>query len=397
MTNHESNMSVTVARWLFQERRLAYAITNAALQIEQIGGVVGLFDFAGQAGVGVSIYDLVPELIGSEQAMADLLTGTLPRFELTWLNRGDRDGRTIYLNLLSLPHYDAGHQITGVLYIMEDSTLAGVLSQRLVQQRNELRLLRDQLLHQNQDLASINAELKRLDEMKSMFVSIAAHELRSPLASIAGYVEMLLDEVFGAISDKQTEVLHVVESGVQRLMSISSNLLDATRLEAGRVELSLVSTDLSSLVNRVMTEMKPQLEAKKQQFTLDVAPDLPPVLCDRTRATQIIGNLLSNAIKYSGRGSRITIGLAPAAESGFVQITVSDNGVGIAESDQGRIFNRFFRGENAHLTGETGAGLGLHITRGLVELHSGRIWLQSQLGQGSTFFVTLPIADDDPL
>lgn len=397
MTNHESNMSVTVARWLFQERRLAYAITNTALIVEQIGGAAGLFDFAGQASIGASIYDLAPELIGSEQALAGILAGTLPRFELSWLNRGTEDGRMCYLNLLCLPHFGADQQITGVLNIMEDSTQIGVLSQRLVQQRNELRLLRDQLLHQNQDLASINAELKRLDEMKSIFVSIAAHELRSPLASIAGYVEMLLDGMFGAISDKQTEVLHVVESGVQRLMSISSNLLDATRLEAGRVELSLVSTDLSSLVHRVVTEMKPQLEAKEQQFIFDVAPDLPPVLCDRTRATQIIGNLLSNAIKYSGRCSRIAISLAPAAESGFVLITVSDNGVGIAESDQGRIFNRFFRGGNAHLTGETGSGLGLHITRSLVELHSGRIWLRSQPGQGSTFFVTLPIADDDPL
>ncbi|MFZ1241612.1 MAG: ATP-binding protein, partial [Anaerolineae bacterium] len=107
-------------------------------------------------------------------------------------------------------------------------------------------------------------------------------------------------------------------------------------------------------------------------------------------------NLLGNAVKYTGHHGRITVSLTLAAESGFVQMAVSDNGVGIPESDQGRIFNRFFRGENAHLTGETGAGLGLHITRGLVELHSGHIWLQSQLGQGSTFFVTFPIADEEP-
>ena len=396
MTNNDLNMTVTVARLLFQERRLAYAITNIALQVQQVGGAAALFECADKSGVGVSIYDLVPELIGSEGEMAAIVAGKLPRFELSWLNRGADADHTTYLNLINLPHHDAEQRITGVVHLMEDSTLKGELGQRVVQQRNELRLLRDQLLHQNQSLASVNAELKRLDEMKSMFVSIAAHELRSPLASITGYVEMLLDGMFGVVPGKQTEILHIVESGVQRLLSISSNLLDATRLEAGRVELVLVPAHLSRLVRAVATEMMPQMEAREQQFTLDVAPDLPPVLCDRTRATQIIGNLLSNAVKYTGHHGRITVSLTLAAESGFVQMAVSDNGVGIPESDQGRIFNRFFRGENAHLTGETGAGLGLHITRGLVELHSGHIWLQSQLGQGSTFFVTFPIADEEP-
>ena len=234
-----------------------------------------------------------------------------------------------------------------------------------------------------------------MDKMKSMFVSIAAHEQRSPLTSINGYLEMLPDGMFGAPSQAQEEALHIIESSVKHLISITSNLLNATRLEAGRVELILVPFALPLLVHKVVTEMMPQLEAKEQVIEMTVAPDLPPVLCDRMRAIQIIGNLLDNACKYTARRGRISINLALAAEPGFVLLAISDTGVGISASDQSRLFNRFFRAESAYLTSEAGTGLGLHIARALIELHGGRIWLESDVGRGTTFFVTFLIADED--
>jgi len=234
-----------------------------------------------------------------------------------------------------------------------------------------------------------------MDEMKSVFVSIAAHELRSPLTSISGYLEMLLDGTFGAIPHNQTDALRIIESSAQRLISITSNLLDATRLEAGRVELVLVPAELLPLVEVVVAEMMPQLEAKEQQFAVAATPNLPPILCDRMRVIQIIANLLNNACKYTPHHGCIYIKLTLADEPGFVLLAVSDSGVGIAANDRPRLFNRFFRGENAHLTSEVGTGLGLHITRGLVELHGGRIWLESEVGRGTTFFVTFPIADEE--
>jgi len=255
-----------------------------------------------------------------------------------WLNR-DGEEKTLYLNLINLPHRDADGQINGLVHLLEDNTSVGETGQHLVQQRNELRLLRDQLLRQNQHLASFNAELKRMDEMKSMFVSIAAHELRSPLTSINGYLEMLLEGMFGAVSPAQEEALHIIESSVKHLISITSNLLDATRLEAGRVELILVPFALPLLVQKVVTEMMPQLEAKEQIIEMTIAPDLPPVLCDRMRALQIIGNLLDNACKYTARGGHISINLALAAEPGFVLLAISDTGVGISASDQLSLFS----------------------------------------------------------
>ncbi|WP_423226576.1 ATP-binding protein [Candidatus Amarolinea aalborgensis] len=392
MINNE--LDISIAHLLFQERRLAYAMSDAALRVVRLGGELSLFGCADKDCVGLSVYDLVPELIGSEQEMDNILAGRQPRFELSWLNR-DGEERTLYLNLINLPHRDAAGQINGLVHLLEDNTSVGETGQHLVQQRNELRLLRDQLLRQNQHLASFNAELKRMDEMKSMFVSIAAHELRSPLTSINGYLEMLLEGMFGALSQAQEEALHIIESSVKHLISITSNLLDATRLEAGRVELILVPSALPLLVQKVVTEMMPQLEAKEQVIEMTIAPDLPPVLCDRMRTLQIIGNLLDNACKYTARGGHISINLALAAEPGFALLAVSDTGVGISANDQLRLFNRFFRAESAYLTSEAGTGLGLHIARGLIELHGGRIWLESAVGRGTTFFVTFLIADED--
>jgi signal transduction histidine kinase len=155
----------------------------------------------------------------------------------------------------------------------------------------------------------------------------------------------------------------------------------------------LQPTDLLALVEAVAAEFRPQLEAKAQHLTLRAPPGLPPALCDETRAAQIISNLLSNASKYTPQGGLITVSMAPAEEKGFLQISVADNGVGIPAEDQPKLFDRFIRARNAILTGSSGAGLGLYITRSLVELHGGRIWFVSEPGKGSTFHVTFPIAD----
>ena len=268
-----------------------------------------------------------------------------------------------------------------------------MVTRQLAQNRNELRLLRDQLARQNLELTAANAELRRLDEMKSAFVSVAAHELRTPLAPIKGYIEVLLDKDVGPINDEQREYLKIVQGSVDRLLKTTNNLLDVTRIEAGRVELVLQPTDLAALVETVAAEFISQLEARAQRLTLHAPPDLPPALCDETRTAQIIGNLLSNASKYTPQGGLITVSLGLAEEEGFLQLSVIDNGVGIPAEDQPKLFDRFFRAKSALLTGIGGAGLGLHITRSLVELHGGRIWFESAPDKGSTFHVTFPIAE----
>jgi signal transduction histidine kinase len=147
------------------------------------------------------------------------------------------------------------------------------------------------------------------------------------------------------------------------------------------------------LVKAIAVEYGRQLEGRAQQFTLLIPSDLPPALCDEARAAQIIGNLLSNASKYTSQGGQIVVTVRPAEEDGFIKVSVADTGVGIPVEDQPKLFTRFFRAQSAVLTRASGAGLGLYIVRSLIELHGGRIWFESELGKGSTFYVTFPIAD----
>jgi signal transduction histidine kinase len=295
--------------------------------------------------------------------------------------------------MVALPHRDQTGQIAGILHVIQDVTEMGMVDRQLAQSRNELRLLQDQLTRQNAELAAANVELRRLDELKSAFVSVAAHELRTPLAPIRGYVEVLLDEDVGRLNDDQRAYLETVERSARRLLTLTGNLLDVTRIEAGRVELVLQPTDLSALVKAVAVEYGRQFEGRAQQFTLLLPSDLPPALCDEARAAQIIGNLLSNASKYTPQGGQIVVTVRPAEEDGFIEVSVADNGVGIPVEDQPKLFDRFFRAKSAVLTRASGAGLGLYIVRSLIELHGGRIWFESELGKGSTFYVTFPIAD----
>ena len=386
-------MNSTITQSILQDREIAYAITDRDLTVVEVGGAAGIIGDDQSACLGRSLPDLVPELIGGEELLASILSGKLPRFELAWVNRETAEGHTTYLNIVDLPYHDHSGQIAGILHLVQDVTEMGMVDQQLAQHRNELRLLRDQMARQNLELAAANAELRRLDEIKSTFVSVAAHELRTPLSPIRGYVEVLLEEELGPLNDGQHEYLEIVRRSVDRLLNTTNNLLDVTRIEAGRVELVLQPTDLPALVETVAAECAPQLEARAQRLTLRISPGLPPALCDKTRATQVIGNLLSNASKYTPRDGLISIGLALAEEEGFLQVSVADNGVGIPVEDQPELFARFFRARNAALSSASGTGLGLYIARSLVELHGGRIWFESEPGEGSTFYVTFPIAD----
>ncbi|UCC62799.1 MAG: HAMP domain-containing histidine kinase [Anaerolineae bacterium] len=205
--------------------------------------------------------------------------------------------------------------------------------------------------------------------------------------------EMLLDEDAGPLTDRQREFLEVVGKSGQHLLEVTDNLLDLTRIEAGRLELILQPQDLRALVEAAAAEFEPQLAAKGQRLTLRAPPSLPPALCDETRTAQIVGNLLSNAVKYTPDGGQIAIHATPDDKEGFLRVSVSDNGVGISPEDQPKLFSRFFRARSASRTRASGAGLGLHIARSLAELHGGRIWFESELDRGSTFYVTFPAAD----
>lgn len=387
-------MHPSIDQAILQDRKIACAVTDRDLIVIEVNGTPSILQNWGQDWLGRPLAELVPELMGSEQALADILDGSLPRLEIPWVNREPQPGGGItYLTLVDLPHRDAAGQIRGLVHIMQDVTDISCLEQQLMQQRNELRLLQDELMRQNIQLAAANTELHRLDDVKSAFVSVAAHELRTPLTSIIGYLELLLDGDAGALNPKQAEYLGIVDASSTRLLNITNDLLDVTRIEAGRLELVLKTTDLIALTRRVTIEQSPQLEAKAQRLILRPPSYLPRALCDPLRVTQVLSNLISNASKYSPAGSLITVSLALADEAGYLQVTVADQGVGIPADDAPKIFEPFFRASTAALANVSGAGLGLPIARALVELHGGRIWFESAPGEGATFHFTLPLVE----
>ncbi len=236
-----------------------------------------------------------------------------------------------------------------------------------------------------------------VDRLKSEFVATVSHELRTPMTSIRGYVDILLMGAAGAVNENQEHFLKIVKNNTERLNILVDDLLDISRIEAGRITLSPQPLDLRDIAEEVLADIlhRSQDEGKPMEFSLDAADDLPHVSGDAERVRQVLGNLVNNAYHYTPEEGEITVHLH-ATNGSEVQVDVEDSGVGIPEEDQERIFDRFYRGEDPLVLATPGTGLGLAIVSQLVEMHKGRIWLESEgAGKGSTFSFTLPIDNTD--
>jgi signal transduction histidine kinase len=235
-----------------------------------------------------------------------------------------------------------------------------------------------------------------VDRLKSEFVATVSHELRTPMTAIKGYVDILAMGAAGALAENQLHFLDIVRSNIDRLNILVSDLLDISRIEAGRVTLNPQSVNLREIAEDVIAEAlrRSQSEDKPMALSLDAPTKLMPVMGDGDRLRQIMSNLVDNAFSYTPSNGTIRVSIHQ--QNGEVQVDVQDNGVGIALEDQARIFDRFFRGEHPLVLATPGTGLGLPIVRQLVEMHRGRIWMTSTgvPGEGSTFSFTLPIINN---
>ncbi len=231
------------------------------------------------------------------------------------------------------------------------------------------------------------SERARLERAKSDFVAMASHELRSPLTSIKGFVE-LLHHSADNMTDRQREFVDIILRSTDRLAELVGDLLDVARIEADRVDIDRRPIDVGEAVRDVVELMGPRLAAKHQQLGVYIAPTLPLAHADPTRVRQIVANLLTNAHLYTPPEGRIHIGVE--GERAWVQIVVADSGVGLTEEERQRVFERFYRAAGAREA--AGTGLGLSIVRSLVEMHDGEIDVASLPGRGSTFRVRLPAA-----
>jgi signal transduction histidine kinase len=236
-------------------------------------------------------------------------------------------------------------------------------------------------------LAEQNERLREVDRMKDEFVSLVSHELRTPLTSIRGYVELLLDEG-DSLTTEQQKFLKVVDRNSVRLLELVGDLLLLAQIDAGRFELELDEVDLFEVVKESIEACRPIADAREVELVASIGP-LPPLLGDRARLSQVLDNLVSNALKFTPSGGRVNVTLTAGAESALLE--VADTGLGIAADEQPLLFKRFFRSSQATQHAIPGTGLGLTITKAIVERHNGRISLESEVDVGTTVRVEIPL------
>jgi signal transduction histidine kinase len=232
-----------------------------------------------------------------------------------------------------------------------------------------------------------------VDRLKSEFVATVSHELRTPMTAIKGYVDILTMGAAGALNENQMHFLEVVRNNIERLNILLTDLLDISRIESGRVKLDQGEVNLYDIAEEVVAEVlrRSQNESKPMALSLDAPKDLPPVIGDSARIRQVVSNLVNNAFNYTPENGTILVNIRPQHDE--VQVDVQDSGIGVKPEDQGRLFERFYRGEHPLVLATPGTGLGLPIVRQLIEMHNGRIWMKSTgvPGEGSIFSFTLPV------
>ncbi|HEY1348148.1 MAG TPA: ATP-binding protein [Ktedonobacteraceae bacterium] len=241
----------------------------------------------------------------------------------------------------------------------------------------------------HQDVSS----LKEAERLKDDFISIAAHELRTPLAILKGFAQTLIVQTARRhgpeLAEWQVEALVGIDQATGRMVELVDDLLDVSRLQAGRFTLHPHPTDLVALTQRVITRL--QLTTGRHRLVFRRGAEHLVANLDPARMEQVLTNLVANAIKYSPEGGSIFLQLTPCQDGNHLQLSIRDEGIGIPVSQQAQIFGRFVRADNARLSNISGTGLGLYLCRELVEQHQGRIWFESTEGLGSTFFLTLPL------
>ncbi len=300
-------------------------------------------------------------------------------------------GGDLTASVKPMTHDEVG-QLTTVFSQMTDALqerdVAVKQAYRELEQLN--RTLEQRVRHRTSELQAANEKLKELDHLKSTFVSVVSHELRTPMTSIKGYVENLLDGLAGALTEKQTRSLDRVKHNIDRLTRMINELLDLSKIEAGRLELNLSPLALANIVEDIVESS--QASARDKSITLHntVDPSLPLVMGDPDKLSRILINLVHNAVKFTAPGGHVRVE-ANTHDTQHVEIAVIDDGKGIPQQEIDKIFDKFYWSKSTPVESR-GAGLGLSIAKNLVELHGGAIRVESVLGEGSLFAFTIPIA-----
>ena len=286
------------------------------------------------------------------------------------------------------------NQVIGILLL--ESTLSNVLT------IDDMGFI--SRLTEHASVAISNArlfqEVEAANLAKTEFVSFVSHELKTPMTSIRGYTDLILGGQMGELNDMQTQFLGTIRSNIDRMARLVSDLADVSRIESGHLKLETAPTALDLIIEETLRSTQGQIEEKSQQLSVDIDDNLPMVQVDQARMVQVLTNLMSNAYKYTPENGEIfitaeqTIDRDEAGiEHDVVQLAVRDTGIGMSPEDLEQLFTKFFRSQSVK-GNVPGTGLGLNITKNLIELHGGRIWVESTVGEGTIFAYTIPVADE---
>lgn len=281
---------------------------------------------------------------------------------------------------------------------LKNAELYEELNKLNIELENKVKERTFELEQKSKLLEEANIHLKEVDRLKSQFLAAMSHELRTPLNSIIGYTQLILDGIDGPITDEQREDLERIEKNGKHLLQLINDILDLSKIEAGKMELKIEKVSLKEVVDGVIPMIEPLTREKKLSLILKYDKDIK-ILADRQRLSQIFINLLSNSIKFTNEGF-IEIGYnlrKDLINKSWAEIYVKDTGVGISKENQSIIFEAFRQVDVKDEKKPKGTGLGLSITKKLVEMHGGSIWVVSELGKGTTMFFTIPVAEEESI
>jgi len=276
--------------------------------------------------------------------------------------------------------------------LKEQSEAKNQPSQNKTMLYDELSYLNNELVTLQRELTKKNVELVNLNEQKNQFLGMAAHDLRNPLWVIMAYSELLLDDLKDNLDEQQTKCLNSIYKSSEFMLKLINDLLDVAKIESGKLSLELEPADITALAKDNVTRNNVLASKKQIEITLIQEENLPNLMIDRQKIDQVLNNLLSNAVKFSHPGSKIEVNLSKD-EKEFI-IAVKDQGQGIPTGELDKLFMPFKKTSVKSTGGEKSTGLGLSIVKKIVVGHKGKIWVESQPGQGSTFYFSLPLQTD---
>jgi signal transduction histidine kinase len=280
--------------------------------------------------------------------------------------------------------------------IKNDYTLIDFIFYLLYNVFNDKTLLMSKKADKNQsslsDIVDNNPSPAGVNSQHSSeILSMVAHELKNPLSSIRGYTELLMSNAVGELNPQQRQFLATIQANITRMSDLITDLSDMSLVDSNRLKLEMTSFSISTNIDELTKFLLPKFDEKNLQFNVDIDTDIPNVYADRKRTGQILVNLIGNAAKYTLPGGKIDVIVTKITKEGksFIQTEIKDTGLGIKEEDKAWIFQRYFRAEDAQRQDIPGTGLGLFISKRLVELMNGSIWFESTYNQGSIFYFTL--------